>query len=231
MAYSVVSVTSERFPEFRQNLADYYLCSSEKAKMRCMLLDIHFPKSVVIASHLLSRSMDCFKKFFAIEDIDDMRNGLLLFRPLEYHFDHYNLSFVPYNDGTVRLKVFNKEILDRFLVDDLTVEQQATLFGGPLPKDWKNTSFPVYAPGSSFNILTKYGDLDGKELVFLNFERPFNRCLTFQAKLAKEQAIANGWIAEGDDEFEEVWSNEVPETIKHVRVDAFLKNRDWSFKK
>ena len=80
--------------------------------MRCMLFNMDFPKSVVIASHLFPRKLEKLcNTLFGFEDLDDVRNGLLLFRPLEAQCDRFNISFIPANDGNVRLKVVNSQIL------------------------------------------------------------------------------------------------------------------------
>ena len=62
------------------------------------------------------------------------------------YFDHYDISLLPNYDYTVCLKVFNKELLSRFLVDHLTVEQQATLIGGPFQRTGKTLQFQCTLP-------------------------------------------------------------------------------------
>lgn len=49
-----------------------------------------------------------------IEDIDDVRNGLLLFKPLEKAFDKFQIGFVYNNsDDTFRMKIFNNDPMFR----------------------------------------------------------------------------------------------------------------------
>ena len=58
---------------------------STKAVLRCMLLDLQLSYSSVIASHLLKREWDYVSRELAdVEDVEDIRNGLLLYKPLEW---------------------------------------------------------------------------------------------------------------------------------------------------
>ena len=58
---------------------------SSKAFLRCMLLDMKLSYSSVIASHLLKREWDYVSRELAdVEDVEDIRNGLLLYKPLEW---------------------------------------------------------------------------------------------------------------------------------------------------
>ena len=58
---------------------------STKAVLRCMLLDLELSYSSVIALHLLKREWDYVSRELAdVEDVEDVRNGLLLYKPLEW---------------------------------------------------------------------------------------------------------------------------------------------------
>ena len=58
---------------------------STKAVLRCMLLDLQLSYSSVIASHLLKREWDYVSRELAdVEDVEDIRNGLLLYKPREW---------------------------------------------------------------------------------------------------------------------------------------------------
>ena len=58
---------------------------STKAVLRCMLLDLELSYSSVIASHLLKREWDYVSRELAdVVDVEDVRNGLLLYKPLEW---------------------------------------------------------------------------------------------------------------------------------------------------
>ncbi|TDH64713.1 hypothetical protein CCR75_009760 [Bremia lactucae] len=83
-----------------------------------MLLDVAFPKSLVTAPHLFRRSNeDVADEFLKISDIDDVKNGIVLFKPLKYAFDHFHISFVRDNTGDFCLKLFDPNIRNTRLTD------------------------------------------------------------------------------------------------------------------
>jgi hypothetical protein len=62
--------------------------SDTHGKLRCMLLNELLPYSSVIAAHLLKREWDYLSRELAdVDDVDNVRNGLLLYKPLEWAFD------------------------------------------------------------------------------------------------------------------------------------------------
>lgn len=63
-----------------------------------------------------------------IDDIDDVLNGLLLFKPLKDAFEQRKVSFI-YRESTgqLHLKVFDKSLLVQRLFDKLDEEQQELL--------------------------------------------------------------------------------------------------------
>jgi hypothetical protein len=55
--------------------------------------------------------------------------------------------------------------------------------------------FPNYQIGDvDFKGRTCFGDFEGEKLEFLNTERPYMRCLSFHALVAREHALDYGWI-------------------------------------
>ncbi|KAG3124857.1 hypothetical protein PC128_g27424 [Phytophthora cactorum] len=52
-----------------------------------------------------------------ISDIDDVKNGLLLFKPLEHAFDYFQISFIRDDTDAFRLKLFDPDIRDTRLID------------------------------------------------------------------------------------------------------------------
>ena len=104
-------------------------------------------------------------------------------------------------------------------MDDLTETEMLALFGGSPPNGWKLLSVPVYAPGTSFDIQTTFEDIDNMQLVFLNDWRPYKRCLTYQAMLAKKMAADNNYLTDNSD-FDEMWSNDEPSETKAARFAA-----------
>lgn len=59
-----------------------------------------YRRSWVIASHLFRRKNEfLYDNLMGFGDIDDVRNNLMLFKPLEHAFDHLQISFI-YNKGS-----------------------------------------------------------------------------------------------------------------------------------
>ncbi|KAG3027331.1 hypothetical protein PC121_g24627 [Phytophthora cactorum] len=164
----------------------------------CMVMNVALPSSVVIASHIFRREHDHLKGHFVqIADIDDVSNGLLLFKPIESAFDDLDISFLVDKRDQFTLKMFNSDIKAHLLVDRLTQQQWDELGCGSLPRHWRTSTSPIYAPNApQFNVLTTFGKLDGKTLRFPSGStlRPFRRCLYHQAQFARTRAITQGWV-------------------------------------
>ena len=62
--------------------------------VRCAALGVALPSAAIIAGHLLRRSHEILLDEVHIDNIDDARNGLLLFDPLEKAFDAFRIFFV-----------------------------------------------------------------------------------------------------------------------------------------
>jgi hypothetical protein len=187
---------------FKMNLRFGYDCADGSNSTYCMLLGISLPNSVVIAAHLFRRSLEYLaRSLMDFDDIDNARNGLLLFAPIEKAYDNFDISFIWSNESSsFKIKVFNSAMLQRLLIEDLTFEQLNAL-GVNLALTQQNRNAgqavrPTYAPGTQFDIYTTYGEIEaqGAELLFRNNLRPFRRCLNFQAKLARQRAISRGWV-------------------------------------
>ena len=194
-APTTVTIRDERF---KPKLIRFYECNAGQGMLRCMLLDIAMPSNVVIAAHLFRRANeDLSALMVGIEDIDDVRNGLLLFKPIEKAFDDRDLSFI--YDSTkdkLKVKVFNPALLDRLLIDNLTDDQLASFHvSRHILRSLHKKDRPVFANGSEFNLLLKFSDIDGQALAFKNLNRPYLRCLNLQARLARMTAIERGWIS------------------------------------
>ncbi|KAJ0390166.1 hypothetical protein P43SY_011543 [Pythium insidiosum] len=111
--------TSARSNHFKENLCATYDCNMGSGKLRCMLLDTALPSELVIASHLFRRKNEFLsEKLMGISDIDDVRNGLLLFKPLEHAFDHFQISFIyDQSSSEFRLKIFDQSVRPQRLPD------------------------------------------------------------------------------------------------------------------
>ncbi|GMF36914.1 unnamed protein product [Phytophthora lilii] len=141
------------------------------------------------------------------DNIDDVKNGLLLFKPLKHAFDHFQMSFI-YDKGSneFRLKVFDPSLRRQRLFAKLHPDQRDLLLRGQtLSKHWKKRG-PRLAPGTDFNIQTTFGDVESQPLCFMSVERPYKRCLNLQARLGRKKAIEAKWIHPDENEFEDFWS-------------------------
>jgi hypothetical protein len=207
---------TERKEDFKKNLKDAYLChggKKQRGKTRCMLLDCYLPSAIVTAAHIFRRSNEHIAQdLLGIENVDDVKNGLLLFKPLEKAFDKFQIGFV-YNDSddTFRMKIFNNDPLFRnsLLIDFIppsVVLNDMKLDLTSLATGWRCSEIPVLAPGTNYNLLTKFSDLEGACLSFKNLNRPFKRCLSLQARIAHTEAIRNGTMEPAGYVFNDYWS-------------------------
>ncbi|KAG2766561.1 hypothetical protein Pcac1_g22129 [Phytophthora cactorum] len=202
---NVPSTTASRTQKLKKQLVKEYECDCGRnqigdSMLLCMVMNIGLPSSVVIASHIFRREHDRLKDYFVqIADIDDVRNGLLLFKPIESAFDDLDIAFLVDKEDQFTLKLFNPDFKSKLLVDSLTQKQWDALGGESIPTDWETSTSPVYAPyAPEFNVLTTFGELDGKPLRFPSGStlRPFRRCLYHQAQLARTKALVQGWVSE-----------------------------------
>lgn len=193
--YSAPTTHPERKKSLKRSLKKFYDCKLGNGIVRCML-DMGLPSSVVIASHLFRRAnQHIAPDLLGIEDIDCDKNGLLLFKPIEKAYDDFHLGFIKNGEGELVCKVFNRNILTVLLYDNLTEDQKNDMIKSHLlPSDWRTGIEPIYATGTTFNLRTTYGDLDGRPLAFKNLNRPYHRCLSFQARLALCKAREKNWI-------------------------------------
>ncbi|ETO85918.1 hypothetical protein F444_00499 [Phytophthora nicotianae P1976] len=183
---NVPSTTASKTQKLKKQLVKKYKCDcgrnkNDDAMLLCMVINVALPSTVVIASHIFRREHDDLKEHFVqIADIDDVRNGLLLFKPIESAFDDLDISFLVDKHDRFTLKIFNTDIKAHLLVDRLTQPQWEEFGGESLPTHWRTSTRPIYAPNApEFDVLTTFGELDGKTLWFPSGStlRPFRRCL------------------------------------------------------
>lgn len=226
---------TERKEDFKKNLKDAYLCHGGKknrGKTRCMLLNCYLPSAIVTAAHIFRRSNEYIAPMLlGIENIDDVKNGLLLFKPLEKAFDAFQIGFV-YNDSddTFCMKIFNNNPVFRnlLLIDFIppsVVLKDMKLDLTALPTDWRYSKMPVLAPGTDYNLLTKFSDLEGTCLSFKNLNRPYKRCLNLQGRIAHTEAIKNDTMEPSDYVFKDYWSEGL--TVNE-KMDPYFRSMDVS---
>ena len=163
--------------------------------LRCMLLNRLLPYAYVIGAHLLKREWgDMSKELADVDDVEDPRNGLLLYKPLEWAFDTSRLAFT-WDEATSR---FVAHLLDGHLANVKLVEKAKELL-----KDRYRRSEDADELGEMC-----FSDVDGLPLVLPVGFLPFRRCLCLHANLAREEALRNAWLSPGSFEFQDFWSSD-----------------------
>ena len=113
------------------------------------------------------------------DNIDDVKNGLPLWKPVEWAFDTSRLCFTfDKNFDKFIAKIIDPSILTKKLVD-IGKEKMGT--------DWKSP--PLHLQTLPFQ------NIDGSALEFDPERplRPYKRVLNFQARQARTYAIRRGW--------------------------------------
>ena len=230
------ATTTVRNPDFKEDLIAYYECEGpEKSGLiRCMILDEYLPSAVVIASHLFRRSSEFISKdLLNLDNIDDVRNGLFMFKPIEHAYDHFHLSFLyDLSSQEYFVKLWNPHLrrlplihLFEYLKSENGAQGRSHALHhdlplGHLPKGWEFSRSDVFAPGTRFNVLTTFGDIEGRPIAFRSLNRPFSKCLNVQARLARIVAVKENWLtSETQDDFEDFWTD----FDRQKEVEAWLK--------
>ncbi|KAI9329599.1 hypothetical protein BDR26DRAFT_841968 [Obelidium mucronatum] len=179
-----------------------------KGMITCMLSGILLPSTHVIAGHLFKWSWkdSCFDRL-GFRNIDDPRNGLLLFKPFEYAFDNSHMCF----EYSADLKVFQMRILDTsirtltlrdYILRETQIDQKIlqdydlrVAFIQTLPQTKKKKIRPI---DRLVSLLGRpFGEFEGKSLINLP-RKCYSRCLSFQAMMAKRFALEQLWIGEDE---------------------------------
>jgi hypothetical protein len=116
-----LSTTHSSSQELEKQLVKEYACDrgsnqNSESMLLCLAMDVGLPSSVVIASHIFRRDNDDLKSLVQVDDIDDVRNGLLLFRAIKSAIDDLDNSFLVDTRDQFILKVFNPTIKGDLLV-------------------------------------------------------------------------------------------------------------------
>ena len=187
---------SERSSNFKRSLLARDSHAATCASARCFLLGVELPRKVVIGAHLFKHEWaDLAKPLLDIDSIDDARNGLLLYKPLEWAFDTGRLAFV-WDRVT---QSFVAHVLDPD-VRELSLHQKAAEL---LSSDVSDVAQHHKLLGHQ----TTFGSIHGTSLQLPDGFMPWRRCLCFHALVTRRAAVRAGWIAdESGFHFEEFWS-------------------------
>jgi len=174
--YTIGKASGEsRNINFRANLLQAY---ENGGPARCPVLGSVEPN--IVAAHLFKHVwQDDVSRILHFKDIDDARNGLLLYTPIKRAFDSSQIVIIYESDSLVL------HLLDRSIANDFLWEKAKQMCGSR------------YIQPSTATMKLKFKDLDGKALTFTTSHRPYFRCLNFHARSARRYALEKGWIRTG----------------------------------
>ncbi|CAF3060845.1 unnamed protein product [Rotaria sp. Silwood2] len=166
--------TKEEQDDFKSKLITYYNCGSPKMRtIKCMILNKYFDRNFVRASHIWKAAtkgvgLTAFK--LNESDVNNERNGLLLYESIEKAFDYKKLCFLydPFA-GNLLVKILCSDLRQTFIVDD--------------PINRKN-----------FNELRTFNDIDNAVLQLPPNIFPYRRLLNWHGRCSFKTAKANKWI-------------------------------------
>ena len=176
--------TRHRSRNFIDKVLKYYnaLDNCRRGERWCLVLGQKLYN--VSVSHLFKHAWHDSIALVGLDDIDDVRNGLPMFKPIEWAFNTSRLCFyIP--EGTQKLTV---KLLDKSIAN-LRLCQKGKELCGP---QW-----------NSMALNMTFQQLDRLELTFDDrgmyaLNRPYKRILCLHAKAASRHAIRKGWMKEGE---------------------------------
>lgn len=192
----------EESSDFKTRLVAFYDCahSSDDNLVKCLVLNQYFPKHTVIASHIWKHATEGegLTDFnLKCADVSNVRNGLLMCKPIEQAFDVKGVCF----------------LIDRLHPDDIFIKV--------LNPHLQNQQVHL-EPGVPPRAPLTFANIDGNKLNCPNGNIPFRRILDFHAKCSFERARRLGWIDEGDT-FDDFWNMSVGASIPDLN---FYQNLD-----
>jgi hypothetical protein len=201
---------AEKGDQFKKQLIQYYFNVHYAIHhVPCMFAQLELPYQVIVGAHLFKScwAKDCEARL-GFEDINNPRNGLLLFKPFEYAFDNSHICFefdVQNNefymkilkpdlkDKTIRQYIQEENEIDRtFLLKSedewkLTLQKKQNLTQEVFENCMKSVKNLIHVLDHTL------GDFEGLYLRQTN-EKCFARCLSFQTSMARLLAIEKKWV-------------------------------------
>jgi hypothetical protein len=222
--------SAKRDPQFKIKLLEYYQNIEQAEPVQtivCMITGYKLPSQYVIASHLFKREWGAHCHRLGFSDIDDVRNGLLMFKPFEHAFDNAHMHFL-YDMSTRELKM---RILDPELFN-LTLgaylEREKKIKGIPSREQWEamhaNTPESIKteltsAYASMEQLLRKtFREFHNKPVAhrFKEGRNVYRRCLSFQMGMAMRQAVDMKWITAEEATSPSEWSDLAEDKKKQI---------------
>ena len=169
--------TADEQDEFKNKLIVYYQCGQTNTKeIKCMILNKYFDRQLVRASHIWKASTKGIglTKFKLKEsNLNDARNGLLMYQSIDKAFDRKKLCFLydPFR-SFLYVKILCPYLKETFIVDDTT--------------------------RTTVNELRTFNDIDGAVLQLPPNIFPYRRLLNWHSRCSFRNAKANKWINEDE---------------------------------
>ena len=194
-------------------LIHYYGIQQKVSGIKCMISGVSFPSKVVIAGHLFKFCWaDSCEARLDFIDIDNPRNGLLMFKPFEYAFDNSHICFQYDSDTELfKLKILypklKKMTIREYIKSENEINESSLLKSrndwiAALSKDPEvDMACATIAVDNLLEILNKpFSDFEGNHVLsgLDSQTKCFGRCLSFQASMAQHLALSKGWISAGE---------------------------------
>lgn len=143
----------ESHPQFEVLLKAEYN-QSDEGDLFDMATGEHFPSSIVMASHIfLHKWRRRISHYTSFKNIHDPRNGLLLYRPVEWAFNRGKICVEVNNGGRMIFRLLDHDLSDIRLADKACeLRRDARCDGQPIREE--------------VNLQKTFGDLDGQLLQF-----------------------------------------------------------------
>ena len=187
---------------------NYYGFHVRVDEIKCMISGISLPSKVINAVHLFKSCWASYsEERLDFSDINDPRNGLLMFKPFEYAFDNSHICFqYDSTTGLFKLKILYSELKNMTIKE--YVQRQDEIDKRTLLKSKDDLLNEMKVQGMDIVCATTVVDnlLEILHKPFSDFEgnyvlsgldsktKCFGRCLSFQASMAQHMALKKGWI-------------------------------------
>ena len=191
---------------FKAKLYNYYAQPKPETgtypeHLRCALAGIDLPATSVIAAHLWKYEWkDSIKVLFGFSDINDPRNGLLLYKIFKEAYDRAQICFVYHADeevATWRCHVLDKNILLMTWKQYMRAHKKASS-EGKIGEGVTRVMDALKEEG-----LSCFHDIDGKDLCLPPLQQPYKRVLNVHARLGLTRAGQEEKLPQPDWDFED----------------------------
>ena len=177
----------------------------------CHLLGMNVPTKYLICAHIFQKRWRDYANKFRLSSINDSKNILILLKIFEQAFYAGQIIFLfQKSDETIKYKILDPDLKNKNLDESM--------------KD----IFPNYKAGDiNFGLKRTFQDFDGETLYIDKSKRPYIRCLSFHALIARKKALNTGWIQEGELkelDSDDMWSDGYLDETTRGFVDKWRKD-------